>query len=135
MSFIDRSYVVNALGEETVSGMAPTDEDFNQYEAQARAVVSSAALAAGYQLGESTDNALVKLATLGQWYFFAGGFRFGLEVPPAIQQAINLLEAIRTGTLPIPGMTPSSSAGVGGVKISSPNDRPQYFSRDELSGW
>lgn len=135
MAFIDRAYVNRAVGEGTSLGLAPTDEDFNQYEAQACSVVRSAALAAGYQLGESTDNELVKLATLGQWYFLAGGCRHGLEVPPAIQQAINLLEAIRTGSLPIPGMTPSTSGGVGGVKFSSPLTKPQHFARSKMALW
>lgn len=135
MAFIDREYVNRALGEETTRKLAPTDDDFMQYESQARAVVRSAAQAAGYTLGETTNIELIKLATLGQWYLFAGGLRHGLELPPALQQSINLLEGIRTGTIPIPGMTPSTSAGVGGVKFSSPRVRRQYFARSKMWGF
>lgn len=138
MPFIDTTYVDNAIGTATRLAMAPNTGAFLQYERQARAKVTAAAAVAGYSLATSSSNDLIRLMTLGQWYFFAGGLRKGLETPPAISDALDMLEQLRAGQLPVPGLTPSSRDGVSGVRFSATSGadgRPQYFSRKAMRTW
>ena len=61
------------------------------------------------------------------------GARKGISVPPALaEQVTGLWRAIATGEVQIPGMTPTSRDGVGGVKFSdqdedSTDGRPSIF--------
>lgn len=140
MALIDTSYVDNAIGTALRITVAPSTAAFNQYEEQARAVVQAAAQVAGYSVGNTSDNATVQLLALGQWYRFATGLRKGIEIPEPIQASIDQLALVRTGDLPIPGMSPSTRDGIGGVKFSdtdenSDSGRPQYFSRSKLRTW
>lgn len=138
MAFIDTTYVDNAIGTATRLALAPTTAAFTQYEGQARAKVRSAAAVSGYSLGTASSNDFVRLLTLGQWYFFAGGLRKGLEIPPALAESIDMLEAVRSGEMPIPGLDPSSRDGVSGVKFSATtgtSGRVQYFSRSAMKTW
>lgn len=138
MAFIDTTYVDNAIGTATRLALAPTTAAFTQYEGQARSKVVATAAVAGYSLGTASSNDLVRLLTMGQWYFFAGGMRKGLEVPPAIADAIDMLDQLRGGQLPIPGLSPSARDGVSGVAFSATtgaDGRPQYFSRRAMRTW
>lgn len=146
MAIITAGYVDRAIGTAKriafVGTATGTGSAFMQHEAAARSVVASRAAVKGYAIGTTSDNAFVQLLVMGQWYFFAGGMRLGLEVPPAILESIRKLDQVdpRDGSaaLPIPGMTPSTEDGIAGVKFSqatSTGDRVQYFSRRKLAGW
>lgn len=145
MAIITAGYVDRAIGTATrvafVGTATGTGSAFLQHEAAARAVVASRAQVKGYAIGTSSDNAFVKLLVLSQWYFLAGGMRKGLEVPPAIAEGLRALEQVSKtgdGALPIPGMTPSTEDGIGGVQFSTTTGtdaRVQYFSRDKMRSW
>lgn len=143
MAIITAGYVDRAIGTSTrialVGTAAGTGSAFAQFEAQARSVVAAKAQIKGYSIGTSSTNDFVRLLVLGQWYFFAGGMRKGLEVPPAIADAINKLDEVSRdeNALPIPGLSPSTDDGIGGVQFSASTTgaRSQRFSRSKLSQW
>lgn len=143
MAFIDTDYVDNAIGSDVRSNVAPDSNAFDQFEAMARAKVKAACAFAGYELGDTTTNDMVKMLTLGQWVWIAYGARKGLEVPGAILDSLRLLDGVRQGEVPIPGLTPSSRDGVGGTKFSttstnvasSVDTRPRMFGRKQLKTW
>lgn len=145
MAILTTEYVDNAIGTATriafVGSATGTGSAFLQHEAAARSIVASRAAVKGYAIGTSSDNDFVRTLVLGQWYMMAGGLRKGLEVPDAIRNAIVALEQVAQsgeGALPIPGMTPSTEDGIGGVKFSSSTGtgaRVQYFSRTKMRSW
>lgn len=145
MAIITAGYVDRAIGTATriafVGTASSAGSAFAQFERTARSVVASRAAVKGYAIGTSSDNAFVQMLVLGQWYFFAGGMRKGLEVPPAINDALVKLDQVSKegeGALPIPGLTPSTRDGIAGVKFSETTGataRVQYFSRTKMSGW
>lgn len=149
MAIITAGYVDRAIGTATriafVGTATGTGSAFAQHEAAARSIVASRAQVKGYAIGTSSDNAFVQLLVLGQWYWLAGGMRKGLEVPPAIGDAMAKLDEVAPkdsskAALPIPGMTPSTDDGIGGSQFSqsigtSSTDRVQYFSRSKMQGW
>ena len=80
--------------------------------------VQSAALAAGYALGDTTTSEIVKEATLGQFLLLMYGRKE--RKPPAVHQTyVDMCEAIRSGLIPIPNETPVSQDAVGGVEFTS----------------
>lgn len=141
MAIIDTTYVDNSIGitvRQAVTGSSTTV--FDQLEEMARVKVKAACLSAGYTIGDSETNATIKLLVLGQWMLLAYGLRKGIEIPPAIQDAINMLELVRTGKMPIPGLSPDPQDAVGGSKWSdssqtSTSTRAPRFSRSELDSW
>jgi len=143
MAILSAGYVDRAIGTATriafVGTATGTGSAFAQFEAQARSVVAARAALKGYTIPTDSDNDFVRLLVLGQWYFFAGGMRKGLEVPPAIADAINKLDEVtrKENALPIPGMTPDTEDGIGGTKFSnaSASGRVQYFSREKMRNW
>ncbi len=130
MAFIDTAYVGNAIGTAVRDRVAPTSAAFDQYEAQARDIVKAAASIAGYALSDTTTSERVKLLTLGQWVVLAYGLQKGLEIPPSIQTAINMLELVRVGELPLDGV-PTTKDAIGGVKFS---DTTEGTGRDQKFG-
>lgn len=139
MAIIDTDYVDNAIGADVRAQVAPTTPIFDQYEEQARVTVQAAAQVAGYTIADDSANATVKLLVLGQWVLLAYQLQKGLDVPPAIRTYLNWLELIRSGDMPIPGLTPSSRDGIGGTKWSSrvgANGRTRVFDpRDGLKSF
>lgn|SRR5574343_386117 len=102
----------------------------------ASAVVRAAAHEAGYtSLGESTTNDQVILAALGQFLMMSYG-RKGEAVPDQFAAAVHLAEAIRSGNVPIVGISPSTGTAIGGSSFTESDAdvdgaRVQLFSRDE----
>lgn len=140
MAFLTSGYVDLAIGTTLRQALAPSTAAFNVYEGQARAAVQAAAQVAGYSLGNTSTNDMVRLLSLGQWYFFAAGNRKGIETPASIKESIDKLAEVRDGRWPIPGLSPSTRDGVGGVAFSSTTEsatggRAQYFSRTKMTTW
>lgn len=130
------SAITTALRIALVGYDTGTSSAFAQFERMARGVVASKAAVKGYSIGTTSDNDVVKLLCVGQWYFWASGMRKGLEVPPTIKAALDLLEAVEKG-MPIAGLTQSTRDGIGGLLASSGSSsstagRPQRFSRKKI---
>lgn len=142
MAIITAGYVDNAIGTSTrvaLAGTSATSARFVQYQEQATSTVQSKALVAGYGIATNDTNVFVKQLVLGQWYVKALGWRKGMALPPNVATAINDLELVSTGDLPIPGKTPNARDAIGGVKFSETSKtattgRFQYFSRNEFKG-
>lgn len=138
--FITSAYVDLALGTATRIALAPTTAGFIVFEGMARAEVQAAAQVAGYSIGNTSSNDMVKLLAVGQFFLAAGGLKKGLPPSEYIQRAIADLDLVRTGKKPIPGLSPSTEDGIGGTQFSSSSDddtdgRVQHFSRAKLSTW
>lgn len=137
MAILTSGYVDLMIGTAVRTALAPSSEVFAAHEAAARALVASAARPAGYTVGTASEDELIKLATLGQWYILAGGLRKGIEPPAAVKQAIDILTSIRKGELP-PALSPSPRDGIGGTRASRQTGtgaRAPKFSRDKLGSW
>lgn len=109
--------------------------DYTRVVQYSSALVKAAAQNAGYSLGDTTTDDVVVTASLGQFLKMAYG-RKGGEVPDQWDSAVALLEAIRTGAVPIPSLTPSTRDGSGGSvftesSTSITNSSRQIFSRRE----
>jgi len=146
MAILTSGDVDRAIGTATRIALVGTASSagsaFSQYEKQARAVVTAKAQLKGYSIATNSTNDFVRLLVLGQWYFFAGGMRKGLEVPAAIANAINLLDEVarEKNALPIPGLDADTEDGIGGSKFSvttegSTNARVQFFARSKMTTW
>jgi len=136
--FVTSGEVDLIIGTGTREALMPTTQVFEALEVKARALVRSAAKPAGYTLGDTTDDELIKLATIGQLYMLAGGLRKGIEPPAAVKEAISILDQLREGKLPPPDLDPSPRDGIGGTLFSSrfgPNRRAQRFSMKKLSSY
>lgn len=137
MAFITSGYVDLMIGTALRGKLTPSSAIFAQHEAAARALVSAAARPAGYTLGTTTDDELIKLATFGQWYVLAGGLRKGLEPPPSVKEAMSILASLRKGELP-PGLAPDRRDGIGGTRFSSQTGaraRTTKLTRDKTRTW
>lgn len=141
MAYFTSGEIDNALGIATrialVGSATGTSSAFAQFEEWARSDVQSAALNAGYELDDTTTNAAIKRLSIAVWYSYAAGARKGMPIPDRIRDDLYRLEQLRVGEYRLPGVTPSSRDGVGGVKFSSTsttatNGRVQYFSRSKL---
>ena len=139
MAWFTAGEVDNAITTATrlalVGSATGTNSSFAQHEAWARGDVQSAALNAGYELGDITTNATVKRLAIAAWYSMAAGARKGLPIPDRIKEDLYRLEGLRTGRYRLPGVSPSEQDGIGGVKFSATtgaNGRAQVFSRKKL---
>jgi hypothetical protein len=140
LAYLSTGYVDAALGTATRIAIAPTTAGFVIFEGQARAAVQAAAQVAGYSLGNTSTNDMVRLLALSQFFYFAGSFRKGIEPPPIVKEWFAKLDLVRTGEYPIPGLSPSTEDGIAGSQFSSTAEddsegRVQYFSRSKLSTW
>lgn len=141
MAWIDSDDVDALIGEDVRLAVAPDNDTFDRHERGARARVQSALLAAGYtttatltDLDEPTTDLLVELC-VGQWVLRAFYGRKGFVIPPSIVDTFHMLRDVRSGDMPIPGLTPSIVGGVGGFAASETEGtegRPQVFSREAL---
>ena len=140
MAYVDSAYLDLLIGTATRTALAANTAAVTAFEKLARAEVQAAAQVAGYTISNTSTNDMVQWLAAAQWFRFAGGLKKGLNVPEAVQIAINDLELVRKGEKPIPGLSPSTEDGIGGTKFSetsedSETSRPQYFSRAKLSSW
>ena len=142
--WVSRTYANIAVGTAVMNAIAPTTAVFNQYEHSARSKVLAILAHAGYEspgtaLTDGTDSAaFLRSVCVAQLCREAAGNRKGITFPVAVTDAFELLNAVYEKRLPVPGMTPSTSAGYGGVKISAGTGsaaRPQVFARGKLTGY
>ena len=139
MAIITTGYVNLAIGTSTRAALAPTTAAFDQYQTQATVTVQSKAAVAGYSITTNDTNDFVKQLVLGQWYVKALGWRKGMALPPNVAVAVNDLELVSTGDLPIPGKSPNARDAIGGVKFSAASatartGRFAFFSRGQFKG-
>ena len=139
MAYFTSGHVDNAITTATRIGLAGSavtaGSPFAQFEAWARADVKSAALNAGYELSDTSDDANVQRLAIAAWYSYAAGARKGIEIPDRIKEDLFRLEQLREGKYRLPGLTPSARDAIGGVKFSATtgtNGRVAYFSRSAL---
>lgn len=123
--------------DNTVAGYSVTY--FTSLNEKASAVIQSAAKNAGYTLGATTTDDLVKLCTLGQIIAMAYG-RKGLLVPSQWQYIVDMRTDLINGNLPL-SMSPDAADAVGGLQWSDQTSttgnggRVQIFSRLKLQGY
>jgi len=144
MAWIDDTYVANLIGKDLQRSLFATDGAyspamFSQHVASATAIVRAALLNSGYTPpGDSTTNETLKLAVFGQLvrsaYQRPG---INLTIPDAWSVYLGLADAIVTGELRIPDLTPSDAGAVGGMEFSEADStvaasRPQIFGRGNL---
>jgi hypothetical protein len=87
----------------------------------------------------ATTPEVVKLACVGQFLLLAYGQHYG-ELPPTYNNAINIIEHIRTGIVEIDGQTRNSrmvqavvTSDVTSTVANGGN--PRAFTRKKLSSW
>jgi len=108
---------------------------FTKINNLASALGQAAAQNAGYSA--SSDNDMVKAMTLGAFVRLMYG-RKQLEVPKHTLEVLGgLLEGVRVGEVPIPGLSPDAQDAVGGNDISpqsatSASGRPAVFNNKGL---
>lgn len=144
MAFIDSTYLNNSFGSANVSALCPTADELNQSIASAESMVEAALILGGYSRRESssvvaTTPEIVKLACYGQWLQLAH-LRHSLELKPQAWTWINLISAIRDGSVEIDGESRSTSRSVGGVSFTlssatSSTESPQIFKRTRMTGY
>lgn len=139
--YIDSTYVDGYLGTDRRQalfndGSGYVSTYFDQLVLSASDLVKAAALNAGYTLGDTTTSQTVKTATFGAFLMLAYG-RKDQPVPEQYATTVNLIEAIRTGAVPLPGVEPDGATAIGGADFtetstsisSADGSRPQVFSR------
>jgi hypothetical protein len=147
MAWLTTSYLDAAITTAARTALGLTGAVFNQYEAEARAVVSSAIQYAGYAAPTSIDTSSVSgafLAKLTAAHIINNAFQYrkGVRLPfdptGTITEGLSMLDAVHNKKLPIPGMTPDTLGGYGG-STGSPTvgtgARPSAFSVSKLSGF
>lgn len=144
MAFIDSTYLNNAYGSSNVAALCPTTDELNQAIASAESMVEAALILGGYSRRESssvvaTTPEIVKLACYGQWLQLAH-LRHSLELPAQAWTWINLISAIRDGSIEIDGESRSTSRSAGGVSFTASDatvtgDSPQMFKRSRMVGY
>lgn len=93
---------------------------FDQLVTSASQLVKIAAKHAGYDLGATSTDETVKMATFGQFIVLAFQKK-SLQVPEQYINQINLLEAIRQGKVPLES-DPDALRAVGGVYFTSSDE-------------
>lgn len=122
--------------DNTVAGYSATY--FTALNTFASAIVQSAAKNAGYELGATTTDDVVKMATLGQVIAMVYG-RKGLPIPSLWQPFVDMRNELLNGNLPLVA-EPETITGVGGFTWSDQSEtatdaKPQIFSRSKLDGY
>ena len=113
-----------------------TDNDVLQSDALSRAYEFASTLArasaqnAGYDLGEQNDGTGVDMAkALAISAFVQAAYGRKQQTPPEATMAIigALIEAARTGDLPIPGLAANAQDAVGGVRFTDSTSTGSRF--------
>lgn len=127
----------------TTPTVAYSSTHFDRVVELASALVKSAAKNAGYTLGDTSTDELVKLATLAEFIKMAPANRKGIKVGAEfVAQFGGTMEAIRNGSLPL-AADPDLVGGVGGATFSATtgtasatnNVVPPIFSRFGLRNY
>lgn len=109
---------------------------FNRTVDLASILVQSAAENAGYALGATSTNDMVKLATLVVVVPWAFGRRGKSPPDNVLRLAEAVPEALRVGSLSIPGMDPAAGESIGGSKwvdsTTGTQGRPPVFSDGKM---
>lgn len=128
--WVDITYLRNAIGtsQATRLGCATAaDVRLVQFEAAARSVVQSLMQSHGYAtLGTTLGTTAISTPFLRK---LVGalmvrdlyGMRTGISFPPSVQDGLAILAAYERGEgkrFPIPGMSQSTSAGIGGTSVT-----------------
>jgi len=148
--WVDVTYLRNLVGtsQTTALGIASAaDVRLVQFEASARSIVQSLMQSHGYAtLGTTLGTTAISTPFLRK---LVGalmvrdlyGFRTGITFPPQVQDGLAILTAYERGEgkrFPIPGMTQSTTAGIGGSDISTSSvtgaARSLSFSLDKTRG-
>ncbi len=156
MAWVDTARVDNMLGSSTLrQALFALDGTyaagvFNQYEAEARAEVISYLQQAGYASPGATltsgSDAEAFLASRAAALMISNAFARtkGIQWPAGLrdqtEKLIQSLQALADRQLPVPGLEPSTTAGIGGAIGSETSEdidgsRPQRISRGELKTW
>lgn len=148
--WVDLTYIRNLIGtsQTTSLGLASAaDVRLVQFEGAARSIVQSLMQSHGYAtLGTSLSTTalstpflrkLVSSLMVRDLY----AFRTGITFPPAVQDGLAILSAYERGEgkrFPIPGLSQSTTAGIGGSDVSvssiTGEARSLSFSLDKTRG-
>lgn len=145
MAWIDADYVVNSIGQiqayslglvTTRSGTYAATGRLTQYEAEARGIVGAVLTFAGYSppatLTGTEDCAgllrrVANAVMLRTIYQMIPGIQLPESMASMIGTATGELNAIYDKRLPVPGLTPTALAAIGGVKFDSSSQTVQPF--------
>lgn len=156
MAWVDSTRIDRLLGNSTlrqrlfsVDGSYDANA-FAQYEAAARSKIVSYLLYAGYadpgdtlSSGTTSEAFLADLCAMlmvRNAFAQAKGIAWPAGLREATDQTLADLTAIYEKKLPVPGLTPSTVNGYGGVDVSSvletdEDARPQRFNRKSTKTW
>ena len=144
MAFIDSTYLGDSIGATHRDTLCPHADRLARLTAQAESLVEAALVGGGYTRRASssvvaTTPEVVKLACVGQFLLLAYGQHYG-ELPPTYNNAINIIEHIRTGMVEIDGESRNSrmvqavvTSDVTSTVANGGN--PRAFTRKKLSSW
>lgn len=148
--WVDLTYLRNLIGtsQATALGCASAaDVRLVQFEGAARSVVQSLMQSHAYStLGSTLGTTAISTPFLRKLVSSLMvrdlyGFRVGITFPPQVQDGLAILAAYERGDgkrFPIPGMTQSTSAGIGGSDVSlssvTGEARSLTFSLDKTRG-
>jgi hypothetical protein len=142
VAWIDGAYVVNAIGQTQAYRLglisAPTGtytdtSALTQYESEARGVVAAVLVFAGYPVPSAiagTEDYAGLLRRLARAIMLRDVYamRPGIAMPDATANMIGVaqgeLNAVYEKRLPVPGLTPTAIAAIGGVSFSSASGTP-----------
>ena len=139
--YINREYLVGAIGEDMVAALVPTTDRLDTTISQAESYVDGALMAGGYKRRRATSTVedtpdLVKTAVFAEWVriAYAGHEQ---DIPNGYWSNRTIIEDIRKGMLEIDGEKKDSGRVPGGSVFSesaSAGDA-QIFSRKNMSGF
>lgn len=144
MAWVSLTFMRVHVGTAAFNAVVPSQSVHDQFELGARATVLSVLQHAGYDSpgdtltdGTAATGFLRKLCA-AQLFREACGSRKGIRMPAAVTDGLELLAGVYEKRLPVPGMTPSVSAGYGGTVVSpstGTSARPAQFTRAKLAGF
>lgn len=140
--WVNSDYLGHMIGTGAVGalGLNNDGDTFDQYELEARATVSAVMQYAGYTAPDSIDRTTVTGAFLAKLCASvlvrdAYGNRKGVMLPPFVQDGLDMLDAVYQKKLPIPGLSPNTRDGYGGLKVASSTVKPARYGRGDLGGF
>ena len=128
-----------ALFSDTNTAAGYTEAYFTRMNELASAIIQSAAKNAGYEVGATTTDDLVKMATMGQLLSMLYT-RKGISVPAAWAPYVALRDDLINGQLPL-AASPTVANSVGGFSWSDQTSstanggNAAIFTRTKMSGY
>ena len=124
MSFLDSTYIGNAITDAKRDALTPAGVILTQYIEQADAVVVAACAKAGYTVAPANPptgqaGALLKLAALFVYLTQAAPMRRDVEVSDQMLKVLIDPDEIATGAIQLPGLTSSAIGSIGGAQLSN----------------